>query len=378
MGSFVLCSVAIGLVYGTYAKVIDTFTKGHSGHIEIHAKGFLERPSLFKNIKDWDHFEDKILSTKNISSASPRVMSSVLISVGEKTTSGRMIGIESEKELKTTTIFQDLDSGVALSNSLNNDVVIGHALAQVLSVKLGDEIIMMTQAADGSMSNDKFKIIGILNEAKDPFEARNVYLHLKVAQDYLVLGNRNHEYVITLKKYDLATSTTKLLRNEFPEYEVSPWQEIESEFYKAMKADQTGIWIDLGIMIFIVVIGVLNTVLMTILERTREFGILKAIGTRPTNIFIMVVLETAVLATVSIFIGIFIALFLNYFLSMHGIPYPRPINIGGMALHYLYSEISFFNIWVPALVVSLSSVGISIIPAIRAAQIIPVKAIRST
>jgi putative ABC transport system permease protein len=378
MGSFVLCSVAIGLVYGTYAKVIDTFTKGHSGHIEIHAKGFLERPSLFKNIKDWDHFEDKILSTKNISSASPRVMSSVLISVGEKTTSGRMIGIESEKELKTTTIFQDLDSGVALSNSLNNDVVIGHALAQVLSVKLGDEIIMMTQAADGSMSNDKFKIIGILNEAKDPFEARNVYLHLKVAQDYLVLGNRIHEYVITLKKYDLATSTTKLLRNEFPEYEVSPWQEIESEFYKAMKADQTGIWIDLGIMIFIVVIGVLNTVLMTILERTREFGILKAIGTRPTNIFIMVVLETAVLATVSIFIGIFIALFLNYFLSMHGIPYPRPINIGGMALHYLYSEISFFNIWVPALVVSLSSVGISIIPAIRAAQIIPVKAIRST
>lgn len=377
MGSFVLCSISIGLVYGTYGKVIDTFTRGHSGHIEIHAPGFLERPSLFKNIKDWENFLPILARNENIVSSTPRVIGAVLVSQGEKTTGARLIGIHPDREATTTTILKSIDHGNSISNSPSNEIVIGHALSKILSVKIGDEIILMTQAADGSMSNDKFNIKGILSEASDAMESHNAYVHIQTAQDFLVLGKRIHEFVITLKSHDGAKSVASELKKEFPTYEVSPWQEIEAEFYKAMTADQTGIWIDLGIMLFIVSIGVLNTVLMTILERTREFGILKAIGTRPEAIFTMVVLETAILAFVSIVTGIFLALFINYKLSYIGIPYPMPIEIGGMKLHHLYGQVSFFNIWIPALVVTLSSVGVSIIPAIRAAQIVPVKAIRS-
>jgi len=228
------------------------------------------------------------------------------------------------------------------------------------------------------MSNDKFNVIGILSEASDAMEARHAYLHIKTTQEFLVLGNRIHEVVIALNDFNQAEAVASELKKEITNLEISPWQEIEAEFYKAMTADKTGIWIDLGIMLFIVSIGVLNTVLMTILERTKEFGILKAIGTRPFDIFIMVILETFILTAISIFIGLFIALLINYKLSQIGIPYPMPIEIGGMALHYLYGQVSFFNLWVPALVVTLSSVGVSIIPAIRAAKIVPVKAIRST
>lgn len=378
MGSFVLCSMAIGLVYGTYGKVIDTFTRGHSGHVQIHAPGFLERPSLFKNIKEWKDFPSIIDKHSEVVGQAPRVIGSVLLSLGEKTTGAKIFGINPEKEAITTSVMNKISTGHQISPESNNDIILGNALAKILSAKIGDSIILMTQAADGSMSNDSFNVVGILSEASDAMESRHAYIHIEKAQEFLVLGNRIHEYVIALKSYEDAQDIAAKLSLEIKNVEVSPWQEIEAEFYKAMKADQTGIWINLGIMLFIVSIGVLNTVLMTILERTREFGILKAIGTRPSSIFIMVIIETAILAFVSIGVGLFFALFINYQLSIIGIPYPMPIEIGGMALHHLYGQVAFFNIWVPALVVTLSSVGVSIIPAIRAAQIIPVKAIRST
>ncbi len=377
MGCFVLCSVAIGLVYGTYGKVINTFTKGHSGHIQIHAQKYLERPSLFKNIKNYNDLENKILQTSDVIGVSPRVISSVLISKGDKTTGAKLIGLKASSENTTTTINQKVEIGSFISDDLNNEIVVGNALAKILELSIGDEIVMMTQAADGSTSNDLFKVRGIFSEASDAMESRNVYLNLQYATDFLVLGNRIHEIVISVNHYEDAEEISKTLQTKIPELEVSSWQKVEAEFYKAMMADQTGIWINLGIMLFIVSIGVLNTVLMTILERTREFGILKAIGTRPNAIFYMVVLETSILAIVSVLIGIIIAVIINYKLSQIGIPYPMPIEIGGMALHHLYGQLSFFNLWVPALVVTFSSIGVSIIPAIRAAKIVPVKAIRS-
>lgn len=377
MGSFILCSMAISLVYGTYGKVIDTFTKGHSGHIQIHAKDFLERPSLFKNIKNWHPIQEKLEKDPNVIASSPRVIGSALISQGEKTTGARIFGVMPELEARTTTIMERIEKGRPLFHEAQNEVILSHALSHILQVDLGDEIILMTQAADGSMANDLFSVVGILTEASDAMEERNLYMHMDSAAEFLVL-NRVHEFAIALSDHEDSRKIAQKLQQDFPDLDVSPWEVIEAEFYKAMMADQTGIWINLGIMLFIVSIGVLNTVLMTILERTKEFGIMKAIGTRPGEIFILVVLETTVIALMSVFLGSLIALAINAKLSTMGIPYPMPIEIGGMALHHLYGQVAFFNLWIPAVVVCASSVGVSIIPAIRAAHIVPVKAIRST
>jgi len=381
MGSFVLCSVAIGLVYGTYGKVINTFTRGHAGHISIMQSGFFERPSLFKNVKDWESLSPIISKQKEVISYSPRIISSVLASVGDKTTGARMFGILPDHESKTTTIFDKIDQGKVIDSIPSNEIILGHALSKILNVTVGSQLILMTQAADGSMANDTFTVVGIFNKESDAMEARNIYVHLQTASDFLVLGSRVHEVVLNISHFENAVEVAEDLKldlqKESKQFEVLTWQELEPEFYKAMKADQTGIWINLGIMIFIVCIGVLNTVLMTILERTREFGILKAIGTRPHDIFKMVVMETSMLALVSIILGTFTALLINYKLSQIGIPYPMPIEIGGMALHHLHGEVTWFNIWVPAVVVFFSSVGVSVLPAMRAANIVPVKAIRS-
>ena len=157
----------------------------------------------------------------------------------------------------------------------------------------------------------------------------------------------------------------------------APWQVIERPFYQAMQADLEGMWLSLGIIMVIVAIGVLNTVLMAILERTRKFGVLRALGTRPRTVFKMIVLETACLAALSIVPGLAISLLINYVLSVQGIPLPMAIEYGGVSFDRMLGSLSPRVFWIPTLVVFATALAVSLIPALRAARITPIKAMRA-
>jgi ABC-type antimicrobial peptide transport system permease subunit len=116
---------------------------------------------------------------------------------------------------------------------------------------------------------------------------------------------------------------------------------------------------------------------MILLERTREFGILKALGTRPFQIFLLIVLETSCLAFLSILIGTAAGIAGNWLLSLYGISYPVPIEYGGYLFDKLTAKITLRSIVMPAVIVFGTALCVSIVPAIRAARIIPVKAMRS-
>jgi ABC-type antimicrobial peptide transport system permease subunit len=117
---------------------------------------------------------------------------------------------------------------------------------------------------------------------------------------------------------------------------------------------------------------------MTILERTREYGVLRALGTRPSTIFYLIVLETSLLALLSIFIGFILSFILNYWFSIHGIDYPAPIDIGGFSITTMYGLIYPGAFTAPALVTFFTALIVSIFPAFMAMKIIPVEAMRTT
>lgn len=132
------------------------------------------------------------------------------------------------------------------------------------------------------------------------------------------------------------------------------------------------------IILFVVAIGVLNVILMSILERTREFGVLKAIGTRPSELFRSILLETALLGLVSIALGLLIALPLNYWFQETGILLPSPMDYGGVRLERLKGEVSLDTLLLPALEILGAAVLICFWPALRAARIRVVDALRSS
>jgi ABC-type lipoprotein release transport system permease subunit len=173
--------------------------------------------------------------------------------------------------------------------------------------------------------------------------------------------------------YQLSDQITAAI--DRPDLKVEPWQEFAKSFYDAMRADQKGNWISIFVITMLVSIGVLNTVLMTVLERTREYGLMRAIGTRPSQVFGLVIIEVFEMALLSVGIGLVIAFAINYTFSFVGIPIPE-VEYGGVTFNVMNTEINFHSFAVPMLCVVLSAVFISVFPALKAARTQPAEAMR--
>jgi ABC-type lipoprotein release transport system permease subunit len=155
------------------------------------------------------------------------------------------------------------------------------------------------------------------------------------------------------------------------------WKIVSKEFYEAMKADIEGGYVAYYIIIFLVCIGVLNTVLMSVLERTGEFGVLKAIGTSPKRLFALIMAETMLLSGLSCIAGFLLFVPLNIWLVNTGFVLPEPIEFTGVVMSHMQGTWNPTVLYEPALIILISTLVISIIPARRAAKIVPVEAMRS-
>lgn len=378
MVGFFLAAIFIGWSDGTYNDIIKTFTRNRLGHIQIHEKSYLDRPSLYKTIDKSSNIGEILIHTKGILSWSPRLYSAGLASVGEKSAGVQIIGIDPEKETKTTHFDNKIIEGRNFSGAPSKEVILGKGLAEILKAEVNDEIVIVSQAADGSIANDLYNIIGISSSGNDISDRLSFYLHLRDAQELLVLEGRIHEIAIALKKLGDVVKINRYLTEKIddPELSVSPWQVFAKTFYDAMKADQAGMWIMLIIIVLIVAVGVLNTVLMSVLERRREYGVLKAVGTKPSQIIRLVLIEVTILAIFSLIIGTGLGFAANSFLSTHGISYGQALTYGGMKFETMYSEVNVRSFTIPAVTVFFCAVLVSLFPAVKAAKTEPAKTMR--
>jgi ABC-type lipoprotein release transport system permease subunit len=205
------------------------------------------------------------------------------------------------------------------------------------------------------------------------------YLHIGDAQELLVLEGRSHEIVVIVSNINRVLKITKAIEANLNDstLDVAPWQEVAKDFYRAMQADQQGDAIGRIIIMLIVAIGVLNTVLMSVLERTSEYGVLKAVGTKPRQIFWLVICEVLIIALGSIVVGAGLGASINYLLSIYGITMPQEFTYGGIKFQTMYAEVNVRSLIIPAITVVLSAGIVSIFPALKAARILPARAMRA-
>ncbi len=379
LGGFTLSAVSIGWADGTYNRIIEMFTRNRLGHVQVHARGYLDKPSLYKNIKDYEDIGKKIAETKGVMSWAPRFFSAGLASIEDKSMGVQIVGIDPVRENEATRFNKKIVEGSKFSEEASHQAILGRGLAQTLKADIGDEVVIISQAADGSIANDLYTVAAILESGNTTQDRSTLYLHLKDAQELFVLYHAVHEIAIIAEELDQVDEVTERVRTTLdnPELEVAPWQEFARSFYIAMKADKEGAWIMLFVVILIVAIGVLNTVLMNVLERTREYGALRAMGTAPLQISRLVIYEVVMMAIIGVIIGTVISLPANYLLSLQGIPMPEKFTYGGIEFTHYYSEVNLHSLYLPAITVILSALIVSLYPAIRAARIAPAKALRS-
>ncbi len=377
-GGFTLAAISIGWSDGSYNFIIDMFTRNRLGHIQIHKNGYRDRPSLYKTIPNYRQVGEKIAGVKGVEGWTPRLFAAALASVGEKTSGVQITGIDPVHENQCTRFDKKIVQGKPFQFNPNKDVIMGKGLAKILRARIGDEVVIVTQGADGSIANDIYRLVGIVETGDKMLDRTVLYMHLRDAQDLLVLPDQVHEIAVIvhhLKQVpELAKQITKVLNN--PELEVAPWQVFAHSFYQAMKADQEGMWIMLFVILLVVAVGVLNTVLMSVLERQREYGLLKAIGTQPNQIVLLVLNEVNFLALGSILVGALLGTAVNYLLSHQGITLPQAFTYGGMEFKTMYTEVNARSLYLPAITILLSAWIVSFFPALKAARTDPAKAMR--
>jgi len=385
-GGFFLLCLTLSMSEGSYSNIINIFTQDHTGHVQVHKDNYLERPSLYKTINHADALIDELEQQEDVIGVAPRIYGPSLAYGKNKTFPAQVIGIDPQRESRTTRLENKVQQGSYIQNKASADgyfpAMIGYSLAKNLHLTIGDELVLISQGIDGSIANDIFEITAIVGDASS-YERMNVYISLLAMREFLSMqgGEKSqvHELAIILASQNQARSfalkTQQQLGNS--DLSVQPWQVVESSFYNSMQADKKGSYVSMGIIIFIVSIGVLNTILMGTLERTREFGVLKAIGTRPLAVFNLIMLESFVLAMVSCVIGLLLALPVCIWLASSGIPMPEPIDMGGIIFDTMLGEVSWFVVLLPSAVVILSTLLVSFIPAIRAAKISPLKALQA-
>ena len=358
--------------------MIDLFTRNRLGQIQLHKAGYLDRPSLYKTIRHYQQWGDTLKKNPRIEHWTPRLYSAGLACLGEKSVAVRIEGVQPEQEDSTTQFHKKIVRGRMFSGK-SQQVILGKNLANLLKASVGDTLVLLSQAADGSLANDLFPVIALLESGDEISDRSVLYLPLESAQSFLLLPDQVHEIAITLHHLnDVKKVISQLDRSlRGSGIEAASWREFAKSFYQAMQADKQGMWIMIVVIMLIVAVGVLNTVLMSVLERTREYGMLRAVGTAPKAIFMQVVTEVQVLIFFSLIFGTILSLIANSLLSVYGFNLPQPFTYGGIEFRRMVAEVNARSFYLSGLTVIISATLISLFPALRAAHIDPARAMRS-
>ncbi len=377
-GGFALATISIGWADGSYNFIINMFTRNQLGHIQIHAGGYREDPSIYKTIKNYALVGDTVSQVHNVEYWTPRLFAAGLVSVNNNSTGAQVIGINPLREDEATHFSKKVIEGKSFSEKPAHEAILGKGLARTLEAAVGDEIVIVSQAADGSIANDIYTIIGIVSTGDDISDRMSFYMNLTDAQDLFVLPDQVHEIAVIVTRLSVVKKVTDEIRERLDtkKLEVAPWQVFAKSFYQAMSADKQGMWIMLFVIILVVAVGVLNTVLMSVLERQKEYGLLKAMGTKPGSIIGLVLYEVNILAIVSVIIGAILGTLVNYLLSHQGITLPQAFTYGGMEFKTMYTEVNVRSLIIPTITVVLAATFISIFPAMRAAHTEPARTMR--
>jgi ABC-type lipoprotein release transport system permease subunit len=275
-----------------YAEMIRGITKGLVGNVQVHGRGYQDSPEMNTVVPDPLAVEARLKGALPGAQTERRVIGAGLASSGDASTAVVVMGIE-PCTAGAQTAFT-LQKGRTLGASPAHAALIGTALANELGLAPGGELVLVGQAADGSLANDRFTVVGIADTGSSEANATTVLLQLADAQSFFGLGESVHQVIVRLptEEEDLSRPVS-LLRGalDLSALEVLPWTEILPELKTAMDDKRKNQGLISAIVFLIVALGILNTMTMATFERTREFGVLASLGTRRRRILAMVVLE---------------------------------------------------------------------------------------
>lgn len=379
-----------GMIEGGFSDMIALATRSFSGHFQVVKGDYHDKPSLFKTVDRPASIIDRLSGNRYVEAVTARVETAGLMAAGERTVGVTLIGVDPRTEPTVTTLDRALSRGEWLpapgmgggeeAGEGHLPIIIGSGVAARLKTGLGDEVSFIGQAADGSIAAELFTVRGIVTTGNDGLDRVLTLVSLTDAQELLVLGDRVHRLVgaaTELHRLGRVEAASGLGGQNGDGVRFMGWERILPDLAGGMASKKGGMWVFSCIILITVLLGVSNTMMMSVMERTREFGVMMALGASPGRLMAVVLIEAAWVTALGTAGGLTIGVLANLATAYWGIPYPQgSVSFGGVVITEMTAANGFTGTVIFPALVMLSGLAAGLLPAWRVARLKPALAIR--
>jgi len=372
---------SIGFQLGQYDLMIANSVKIFEGLIQVQKKGYFEDSKMRSSIPDIQTLTERLRKQTGIMDISPRANGFALVSSETRTYGTMIIGVDPKYEDKVSIIPGLVKEGRYLAQEDANEVVIGKSLAKNMKLSIGDEITLMGNGRDGSIAATILPVVGIFESGSKDLDRNIIEMPLATFQDTFSMEGHGHSIVIYHKDAKLVNELQKTVLQLVEDQETLTalrWDQLQPGLKEAIELDYSSGWFTYIVLVVIIVFSIMNTFLMSVMERTREFGIMLALGYKALNIGKLVMLEACLLTIVAVFIGTLLGVAINYYFYVHGLTLSGMEEIAQMynMPSTITPQISFESIVIGPLIIFFSTILSALYPALRIRLLQPIEAMR--
>lgn len=366
-----------GLVEGMLQGMRDDVLDLEVGELQIHAAGYRDDPSIYSQVADSAAIVAKLEEAGFRASA--RLTAGGLGASGETSAGIGLTGLDPVRDAGVSELNTRLASGHWLTPDDAEGAVIGRRLAKSLGIGVGDELLVLSQGADGSVANGLFEVVGVMGLVSDGIDRTGVFVLEPTFRELMVVPSGAHQITIRTPdglKLDDAKAQVEAL---VPDAEVETWRELMPTIATMLDSSKGLVMVVFFIVYIAIAILVLNAMLMAVFERIREFGVMKAIGVSPLAVLGMITLETVAQTVLAIVIGLVLAAPVAFYLATYGIDVGvlGGTNVMGLSMQQRWMGVFGVTTVAGPVFALLVMVSIAVLyPALKAAWIRPLDAMR--
>lgn len=375
LGGIIIIAMSYGLNEERMNNAVDTYLS----HIQIHNNLFSEDYNIKHTINNLDIIEKAINEDKRVVSYSKRIVLNGMLSNSNGSYGIQVKGIDPDEEIKVTNTHEKIIEGKYFRSKRDNTILVGKKLADKLNLKLKSKVVITFQDENYELTSLLFRVEGIFRSGNSRYDEMNVFVQNKSIIKNLPGFNGYHEMPILLSDIDLRGEVKKDLIPLSSDNIVEGWDDISKELAYANEMLSAVLYIFMMIILSGLSFGVINTMLMAILERRKEIGMLMSIGMNRYKIFMMISFETIFLSLIALPFGLITSFLIVEYYSVVGIDLSIVEagleNFGvGTRLYFKVPDEEYFYVSLMVFVISIFS---SVFPSIRALKINPVEATKT-
>ncbi len=370
----------IALTNGMVKDRVDTIIGLEVSHIQIHRSGFQENTGLKLYMPNAGHMVDQVKKTPHVKASSKRLVLNAMISSAETGTGVKLMGIDPSDESRVTNMPEKIVAGKYFPETSRNALLIGERLAHKLKVNLKNKCIITLQDADNNIAAGAFRIVGIFRTENYLYDESTVFVRNRDISRLINLPETDaHEIAVWLDDDAYTPTVRQLLAGRFPRLEVQEWHQLSPEAGYLVSVMNQYMFIILVVILLALCFGIINTMLMVVLERVHELGMLMAIGMSRRRVFLMIMLETVFLSLTGGVLGMATGYLVIHYYNLHGLDLyfwkEAYESIGYSAI--IHPMIMVGDLIQTTLLLILTGILSALYPAYKALKINPADAIRS-